>query len=178
MNGNHLSSTYWANVTFSYLKYSFMVFSIILLLSIYFMASSTCDSETRRRKTTRKLRPGPQVINPLRLPLHSPKSQEIKKKKMVTPKISSDPYSSVMEWPFCSSLSTWANWTQRIMGLEQSLHRKSWTCLKLPSPPSALAGRRHSAASWDEGQERGKVGAQTLSMVSPKSLHFAPATYS
>lgn len=59
------------------------------------MASSTCDSETGRRKKTRKLHPGPQVINPLRLPLHSPKSQEIKKKKKkkqtVTPKISSDP---------------------------------------------------------------------------------------
>jgi len=53
-------------------------------------------------------------------------------------------------------------------GLEQSPCRKSRTCLKLPSPPSACrVGRRHSVNRWDEGQERGKAGAQTLSMDLP-----------
>lgn len=165
MNGNHLWSTYWANGTFSYLKCSFMVLTVILLPSIYFTASSTCDSETWYMKTTTKPMSRAPGYKSLHLPLCLPKSWEIK--KTVISKISSNPYSSVMEWPFCSLFSRWANWTQKMKGLEQSPRRKSWTCLKLPGPPSARAGRRHSVTSWDEGQERGKAGAETLSMVLP-----------
>lgn len=67
-----------------------------------------------------------------------------------------------MEWSFWLAFCRWANWAQRMRGLEQSPQNKKLDLSKTAYPSKCInhqrVGRRHSITIWGGGQGGAKVG--------------------
>lgn len=169
MNGNHLFSTHWANVAFSYWKRTLygLHYNITIKFSfhglIYLRFWDTTSADNHKMSIW--------VIIPCICP--SLERWPI----TFTSSISSDPHSNIMRRPFWSPFGGWVNWTQRMKGLEQSPQDKKLD-LSDTAQASKCVGWEEALRAYLEGdREETGDGAEKLHMdlsklcICPTAMH-------